>query len=215
MTRRRPCGKRGSGPRVAPRCGQPGDTHRGGRAYGRASRHGCTGRGSVGLALESVRERNRRAAPQQACAYHHDSRHDGRDGGDATHGRGMHARRERLSGREGGGNHEQTDERHQFLGSRNPNYEGRFLKVELKAVTGRSARQPTHPPRTHASRLEARHGRVASCLDRMPTRQMHFTNSTNDIVNGAQASASPRPNSQGRSSQPLSGLLRGVTHMVR
>ena len=52
------------------------------------------------------------ATPQQACAYHHDSRHDGRDGGDAAHGRGVHAGRERLSGREGSGNHEQTVERH-------------------------------------------------------------------------------------------------------
>ena len=52
------------------------------------------------------------ATPQQACAYHHDSRHDGRDGGDAAHGRGVHAGRERLSGREGSGNHEQAEERH-------------------------------------------------------------------------------------------------------
>ena len=52
------------------------------------------------------------ATPQQACAYHHDSRHDGRDGGDAAHGRGVHAGRERLSGREGSGNHQQTEERH-------------------------------------------------------------------------------------------------------
>ena len=50
------------------------------------------------------------ATPQQACAYHHDSRHDGRDGGDAAHGRGVHAGRERLSGREGSGNHEQTEQ---------------------------------------------------------------------------------------------------------
>ena len=55
---------------------------------------------------------NKVATRQQACAYHHDSRHDGRDGGDAAHGRGMHAGRERLSGREGSGNHEQTEERH-------------------------------------------------------------------------------------------------------
>ena len=35
-----------------------------------------------------------------------------------------------------------------FWGSRNPNYEGRFHKVELKAVTGPLVPQPTHR-RTH------------------------------------------------------------------
>ena len=49
------------------------------------------------------------ATPQQACAYHHDSR---LRGGDAAHGRGVHAGRERLSGREGSGKHQQTEERH-------------------------------------------------------------------------------------------------------
>ena len=96
---------------MALRRGRRRDIHRRNRALGRASRLGRTGQGRLEL-TSHARQCNRAATPQQACAYHHDSRHDGRDGGDAAHGRGVHARRKRLSGREGGGKHEQTDERH-------------------------------------------------------------------------------------------------------